>query len=371
MPETPPEQRALPPRAVEAHALAVARTLPGEAILCTTQGRAQAAAALAAERPEARVTAWFLDLFQHDLAAATLAATAGPVPALECSADLPEGPLDLAVLPFASGGEAELTRDILQQALLRLRTGGRLVAATDNPRDRWLHEQLAATGETVRVRPGEEAVAYVVEKTREPSRIRDFSAEVVFRDRGRLLTAFTRPGVFAHRKIDPGARHLLDAVDVAPDTRVVDIGCGSGCVALGMAARDPTVTVHAFDSSARAVDCTRRAAAANGLTNLAVALEAHGRVPDEGSWDLALANPPYYADFRIAALFVEAARRALAPGGTLLVVTKQPGWYLERLPGEWESVAREEVKHYHVIEAVRRADTGPLTPGRHHPDDEA
>ena len=265
--------------------------------------------------------------------------------------------------PLASGGEAELSREILQQALLRLRTGGLLVAATDNPRDRWLRDQLAATGETVRVRPAAETVAYVVEKTREPARIRDFSAEVVFRDRGRLLTAFTRPGVFAHRKIDPGARHLLNAVDIAPDTRVVDIGCGSGCVGLGLAARDPTVVVHAFDSGARAVECARRGAAANGLSNLSVALEAHGHVPEAGTWDLALANPPYYADFRIAALFVEAARGALAPGGTLLVVTKQPSWYLEHLPAEWEAVAREEVKHYHLIEAVRRADTATIHAG--------
>jgi hypothetical protein len=35
------------------------------------------------------------------------------------------------------------------------------------------------------------------------------------------------------------------------------------------------------------------------------------------------------------------------------VVTKQPIWYLENLPRMWSSVAREEVKGYHVIEAVR------------------
>jgi 16S rRNA (guanine1207-N2)-methyltransferase len=176
---------------------------------------------------------------------------------------------------------------------------------------------------------------------------------VVFRDRERLLTAFTRPGVFAHRRIDPAARHLLNAVDVAPETRVLDIGCGSGCVALGLAARDASVAVHAFDSAARAVDCTRRGAEHNGLANLTVALEAEGRVPEPGSWDLALANPPYYSDFRLAELFVESARLALAAGGTLLVVTKQPTWYLEHLPRMWSSVAREEVKGYHLIEAVR------------------
>ena len=76
-------------------------------------------------------------------------------------------------------------------------------------------------------------------------------------------------------------------------------------------------------------------------------------MPEPGSYDLALANPPYYADFRIAELFVEAAHRALAPGGTLLIVTKQPTWYLENLPNAWNDVAREEVKTYHLIEAVR------------------
>ena len=48
-----------------------------------------------------------------------------------------------------------------------------------------------------------------------------------------------------------------------------------------------------------------------------------------------------------------APRDALAPGGTLLVVTKQPGWYLETLPNSWRDVAREIVKNYHLIEAVR------------------
>jgi 16S rRNA G1207 methylase RsmC len=350
----------LPARPAEAHALAVARSLPARRIVCTTAGRGQAAHALAAERPDAAVVAWFLDL--HPCTASREAWAPSPTNlAAECLPDMPPGPYDLAVVPLAKDGEAELSRDILQQALVNLAVGGHLVAAIDNPQDNWLREQLAETGETVSVRPAEEpggkgragTITYVVRKTRELAKVRDFSCEVVFRDRDRLLTACTRPGVFAHRRIDPGARHLLNAVDVAPETRVLDIGCGSGCVALGIAARDATVRVHAFDSSARAVDCTRRAAEHNGLTNLSVALEAQGRVPDPGHWDLALANPPYYSDFRLADLFVEAARMALAPGGTLLVVTKQPNWYVENLPRMWTNVSREEVKGYHLIEAQR------------------
>jgi hypothetical protein len=52
-------------------------------------------------------------------------------------------------------------------------------------------------------------------------------------------------------------------------------------------------------------------------------------------------------------MFVESARAALAPGGTLLLATKQPLWYLEQLPENWNDVAQELVKGYHLIEAVR------------------
>jgi len=345
----------LPARPAEAHALAVAASLPGGRIVCTTIGRGQAAEELARSRPEATVTCWFLDRYQQDAAAACWEPAPPENLSPRCTADMPGGPYDLAVVPLSRGGEAELSRDILQQALLGLETGGWLVATVDNARDTWLHGQLAETGERVRVRPaeGSDAIAYVIEKTRQPAKVRDFSCWFKFRDRERLLEAVSRPGVFAHRRIDPGARHLLNAVDVAPETRVLDIGCGSGCVALGIAARDPHVVVHAFDSAARAVECTRLGAERNGLANISVALEAEGRVPDRGQWDLALANPPYYGDFTIAERFVEAARLALAPGGTLLIVTKQPTWYVENLPRMWTGVAQELVKGYHLIEAVR------------------
>jgi 16S rRNA (guanine1207-N2)-methyltransferase len=350
----PAVTHSLPPRPAEAHALELAASLPGNRIVCTSIGRGQAARSLASGRPEAAVTAWFLDLHHCNAAQASWDPGQENLVA-SCMADMPIGPYDLAVVPLTKAGETELSRDLLQQAIHNLAIGGRLVTTVDNARDKWLREQLAATGETVRVRPATQGdtIGYIVEKTRELAKVRDFSHRFVFRDRERLLTAVTRPGVFAHRRIDPGARHLLNAVDVAPETRVLDIGCGSGCVALGIAARDPSVTLHAFDSTARAVECTRLAAELNQLPNITTALEAEGRVPDRGSWDLALANPPYYADFEIAEKFVESARLALTPGGTLLIVTKQPTWYLENLPRMWRNVAEELIKGYHVIEASR------------------
>ncbi|MBT6056108.1 MAG: methyltransferase [Planctomycetaceae bacterium] len=351
----------LPPaRPAELHAISIAKNIAGEHVLATTVGRGQAAITLAETRPEAKVSLWFHDQYQQQLLVKALQELPTQL-SLYCEPDPPPsssgGQYDLAILPVFKSGEAEFTRDVLQSAFQSLSIGGHLVAAIDNPNDKWLRSQLADTGETVRVRPDSAekptTVCYILRKTRPSKKVRDFTSKIVFRDRERLLTAITRPGVFAHRRIDPAARHLLNAVDLASGARVLEIGCGSGCVSLGLAARDSSIEVYAIDSSARAVSCLQQSAAENELPNITVLLEAHGVVPDPGCYDLVLANPPYYSDFRIAEMFVEAARTALAPGGTLLLVTKQPVWYLEQLPQNWNDVAQELVKGYHLIEAVR------------------
>jgi 16S rRNA (guanine1207-N2)-methyltransferase len=270
-----------------------------------------------------------------------------------CQADLPAGQFDLAVLPFSMRGEAELTRDLIQGAWGQLATGGMLVTAVDNPEDRWLHEQLRGLFSKVTVHRQDGATAYVARKDDQPRRIRDLSCQFPFRDRGRLLQAVSRPGVFAHRRVDPGARQLLAAAETSAGMGVLDLGCGCGVVALGIAARDRSLTVHAVDSNARAVDCTLRGVAINALTNVTAELNSTGEYAAPGSYDLALANPPYYADFRIAELFLNAAFRSLRPGGQVLAVTKHPSWYEEQMPGRWRQVQVRPSKQYFVISAVK------------------
>ncbi|MCX7389582.1 MAG: methyltransferase [Planctomycetia bacterium] len=311
-----PQSAAGLPRASESHALEIAQDICGSNIIATTSGRAQAGVGLAQQRPEAKVTVWFTDLFQHDSAVNAHALSEQKAQKIfVCAADMPPGPYDLAIIPLSKSGEAEFTRDIVQSAFSNLAIGGTLVTAIDNPTDTWLREQLAATGETVSVRPSVKTVGYVIRKTRELQRIRDFRCRYVFRDSGKLIHAISRPGVFSHRRIDPGARHLLDQAELSAGMRVLDIGCGSGAVSLGVA--------------------------------------AHGEIDAEGTYDLAIANPPYYSDFRIAELFIDTAARALVKGGKLLLVTKHPAWFVERMHESWEDIATGEVKRYHLIEVTK------------------
>jgi 16S rRNA G1207 methylase RsmC len=341
---------ALPPRPAEQRALEVAQTIAGNRILSTTVGRAQAARQLASDRPAAQVACWFLDEYQRLLA---IGADQPANLSLICQADFPGEEIELAVLPFSMHGEAELTRDLIQSATERAIIGGKLVVATDNPKDDWLRLQLAAVFKKVTKHAFDDAIVYVVTKQEPLKKLKDFRAEFVFGDGERLIKAVSRPGVFSHRHIDPGARQLLEAAVVQPGMRILDIGCGAGTVALALAAREPAAEVLAIDSNARAVECTIAGAALNGLTNVTAELNAKGKYTDAGTFDLALANPPYFGDSEISARFVAAAQRSLKPGGQLLLVTKSPNWYEEHLSGDWHEVQVVPSKRYFVVRATR------------------
>jgi 16S rRNA (guanine1207-N2)-methyltransferase len=341
------------PRPAEERALQVATDIAGQRVLGVTLGRARALTAIATQRPDATVLCWVRDQFR-----ASQIETSPPNFEVACAADPPPDlqgtPIDLAVLPFTMHGEAELTRETLQEAAHRLELGGTLVASTDNPRDTWLRQQLEAITGGVRAHNFADAVVYSATKREPLRRRRDFSCEFVYRDGERLLRALTRPGVFSHRHVDPGARQLLAAAAVGPGERVLDIGCGAGTIAIALAAREPTATVHAVDSDTRAVACVRRGAELNGLTNLTVELNAFGGYEGSGSYDLVVTNPPYYADFQIAARMTDAAHQSLRPRGRMLVVTKAPEWYPERLASRlWRSVEITPSKRYSIVSATR------------------
>jgi len=352
-------------RVAERCALQIAQACGGNRILCSSLGRGQAAAALAKDRPEAEVTLWYLDQYWQHLATAEIGDRERL--SIVCSADFPAGPYDLAVLPFSFRGEAELTRDLIQGAFDRLTIGGQLVVSTDNPRDRWLHDHLREMFPKVTVIASDDAVGYVIKKRAEQKRPRPLKCEFAFRDRDRLVRVVSRPGVFSHRRLDPGARQLIDAVpwpingSSGQPLRVIDIGCGCGAVGVAIAARGHSsgpsaavpIEVLSIDSNARAVACTAESAELNPITTLTAKLSCTGEVDSPSSYDLVLANPPYYADFRIAKLFVDSALKALVPGGMLYLVTKHATWYQENLFPGWRDLIIRPRGQYFIVTARR------------------
>jgi release factor glutamine methyltransferase len=83
------------------------------------------------------------------------------------------------------------------------------------------------------------------------------------------------------------------ALDLQPG-RVLDVGAGSGAIALAVADELPGCEVTATDTSPGALEVARANADRLGLSHRVRFLE--GTVPEDGSFDLILANLPYVAE---------------------------------------------------------------------------
>ncbi len=138
--------------------------------------------------------------------------------------------------------------------------------------------------------------------------------------------------------------NLLPIDAPALPRRVADVGTGSGCIAVTVAAERPTVHVVATDISRSALDVARKNAAAAGVAPRIEFIECAYLSGTTGPFDFILANPPYISEAEYQSLapevreyepemalragedgmrdirqIVDAAAERLKPGGTLFM----------------------------------------------------
>ena len=89
--------------------------------------------------------------------------------------------------------------------------------------------------------------------------------------------------------------------------RIVDVGTGSGVIALSLAARFPYAELHAVDLSAEALTLARENADRLGIPDRIHFMQGHLLEPIEGAFDLVVANLPYVATTERAQLAPELA----------------------------------------------------------------
>lgn len=159
----------------------------------------------------------------------------------------------------------------------------------------------------------------------------------------RRLVLTVRPGVFVPR---PETEVVVDAVlEVLGSRRhpvVVDVGTGTGAIALAVKQERPDATVWALDRSSEAIELAEENALRTGLEIRLVQSDLLTDLDDAavGRIDLVVSNPPYIAPHRYgtlppevradpsgaliggisvyASLFSQAAAR-LEPGGAVVV----------------------------------------------------
>jgi release factor glutamine methyltransferase len=105
------------------------------------------------------------------------------------------------------------------------------------------------------------------------------------------------PGVLIPR---PETEHLVEAVlGLSKNTeprRIVDVGTGSGCVALALASELPDAEIHATEISEEALEIARANAARLGLEQRVVFHATDLLQGLSGRFDIVASNPPYVGE---------------------------------------------------------------------------
>jgi release factor glutamine methyltransferase len=194
-----------------------------------------------------------------------------------------------------------------------------------------------------------------------------------------------KPGVLIPR---PETEHIIEAtIDLLkereiPSQRIIDIGTGSGCIAITLTAEIPTATVTAVDISDDAVYL-----AGVNAENYSVhdrinirklnILDPFVAIPDAGTYDVIVSNPPYisYSEWEKLPdeIKVHEPKVALTDGGDGLAyirrlselapdVLKKGGWLICEIGyDQFDSVEKiftsaglHEIRYWKDLNGIRR-----------------
>jgi release factor glutamine methyltransferase len=97
----------------------------------------------------------------------------------------------------------------------------------------------------------------------------------------------------------------LKLLDESLATRVLDLGTGSGCIAITVLAERPLAHAVAVDVSADALAVAHDNAMANGVGDRLTLVQGQWFSPVQGGFDVIASNPPYIETATIAGLDVE------------------------------------------------------------------
>jgi 16S rRNA G1207 methylase RsmC len=243
-------------------------------------------------------------------------------------------------------GERELKIDMIDQAFHILRPRGNLIVLTPFEKDPFFPALLKKVfGKVHAPAVGENFVLWSQRDGDRPRRRHEMTFQVRGRE-GRPLRFLSRPGTFSYGRFDNGARALVECAVVNDGDRIIDLGCG--CGANGILAADlagPACHLTFVDSNVRALALAEHNVRANGLARftMVATCRVEGEALPAKSFDVVLANPPYFAFSAIARLFVQRSSALLRPGGRFYLVTKQP-----------REVAPLLLEHFGQADAVMR-----------------
>ncbi|MEO5974095.1 MAG: methyltransferase [Ilumatobacteraceae bacterium] len=174
------------------------------------------------------------------------------------------------------------------------------------------------------------------------------------------LHLITDRGVFSRQGIDAGTTVLIENAPPPPQHGTfLDLGCGSGVLAITMATLSPQATVWAMDINVRAISLTRRNAANNRCHNVhAVGPEG---IPAGTLFDVIWTNPPIRIGKKDLHQLLSTWLARLSPEGQAwLVVSRNLGsdslvdWLREH---GYDALRHTSKRGYRVIRVAGRSES--------------
>jgi len=137
---------------------------------------------------------------------------------------------------------------------------------------------------------------------------------------GHTLQFHTTWGLFSPKAIDEGTQLLLRHLEVQPDERAIDLGCGYGPIGISIAKNAPQGHCLMVDKDFVAVEYANANAKRNGVENAEAMLSDGLRhIPDQ-RFTLAVTNLPAKTSKEHYYLFFHDIFDRLEPGGRFYVV---------------------------------------------------
>ncbi|PID27613.1 MAG: hypothetical protein CSB55_08550 [Candidatus Cloacimonadota bacterium] len=259
---------------------------------------------------------------------------------------------DVVMLQVA--GEAiskDFTADRIQQAAKAMKKGGKLYINSDKKHD-WISIHLKKSfGEFTQIKS--KFSKYIAKKKKDLAKERIFDEEFQVTAQGKKpLIIRTLPGVFAHRRIDSGARAMIETITANKGDRILDMGCGSGVIGISLAKNTENSHVVFIDSNSRAIRVTEENCKLNNIENYETILSSSG-INRPGKFDLFAGNPPYFGNFKIAELFINTAWANLAVGGEAYFVAKSSDYLEELLIAKFGNCEVTSRRGYNILRSTK------------------